>query len=185
MSGGSPIQRLALRSQTLSVPIYCAVVGTLCLTMMLSITQLLERYDGYRSSLERLERLEQRPRPSLDSGGNAGLSPPGSPFLEGPTVTVASAALLQRVSSAITAAGGSVVSSEVEQGGAPSKDGYLKIIATCEIQQESLQRLLHDLEAGMPFLFLDQVIVQAPAASEENGRLSVRLSVSGLWPGGR
>ena len=100
-------------------------------------------------------------------------------------MTVASAMLLQRVSSAITAVGGSVVSSEVEQRDAQSKDGYLKIVATCEIQQESLQRLLHDLEAGMPFLFLDQLVVQAQTASEENGRLSVRLSVSGLWPGGR
>lgn len=181
----SIIQRLIARSRALSVPIYCALVAALCLTILLSVAQILERYDAYRVSLERLARLEQRPHPATVAAGTVALAPPGSPFLEGATVTVASAMLMQRVSSAITAVGGSVVSSEVEQGGAQSKDGYLKIIATCEIQQESLQRLLYDLEAGMPFLFLDQLAVQASTAPEQNGRLNVRLAVSGLWPGGK
>ena len=109
----------------------------------------------------------------------------GSPFLEGQTVTVAGAALLQRVADAVTRFGGNVLSSQVELQGTQAKDGYISLIASCEIDQTALQRLLYDVEAGMPFLFIDQLVAQAPAAAGEGGRMRVLLSVSGLWPGAK
>jgi general secretion pathway protein M len=54
-----------------------------------------------------------------------------------------------------------------------------------------LQQLLYDLEAGMPFLSVDQLAVQAPtvAAGASNGtgpgKLRVLISVSGQWQGAR
>ena len=111
--------------------------------------------------------------------------PPGSPFLEGQTVTVASAALLQRMTSIITNAGGTVVSSEMVQQGAQSKDGYVTAIANCELEQEALQRVLYDIEAGLPFLFVDQLVVQTSSAPQESGRLRVQVGVAALWPGGK
>ena len=110
---------------------------------------------------------------SMEANGSA--APAGSPFLEGQTATVASAMLMQRVTGSISAAGGNVISSETEQGGAQSKDGYLRVVATFEISHEALQRVLHDLEAGMPFLFVEQMIVQTPINPAESGRLRVRL----------
>jgi len=48
-----------------------------------------------------------------------------------------------------------------------------------------LQKVLYDLEVGMPFLFVDQLDVQVPqmAASNEAGagRIRVVLGVSGQW----
>jgi general secretion pathway protein M len=73
----------------------------------------------------------------------------------------------------------------VEQGGAQAKEGYLKAVSTLEIRQDALQRLLHDLEAGMPFLFVEQLLVQTATNLPESDRLRVRLAVSGLWRGGR
>ena len=35
--------------------------------------------------------------------------------------------------------------------------------ANCEVDQPSLQQLLYNIESGMPFLFIDQLVVQAPA----------------------
>jgi general secretion pathway protein M len=48
-----------------------------------------------------------------------------------------------------------------------------------------VQPLLYDLEAGMPFLFIDQLVVQAPQAGtgEEGSRMRVLLAVSGQWQG--
>jgi general secretion pathway protein M len=45
--------------------------------------------------------------------------------------------------------------------------------------------LLYDLEAGMPFLFVDQLVVQAPAsfAVSGDGKLRILLTVSGQWEG--
>jgi general secretion pathway protein M len=48
-----------------------------------------------------------------------------------------------------------------------------------------LQQLLYDLEAGMPFLFIDQLVVQglqgAAPAGDSGSRLRLLISVSGQW----
>jgi general secretion pathway protein M len=61
------------------------------------------------------------------------------------------------------------------------------MIASFEIDQSELQKLLYDLEAGMPFLFIDQLVVQAPLTSSVTGggRLRLLLAVSGQWPGAK
>ena len=96
-------------------------------------------------------------------------------------MTVASAALLQRITNIITNAGGTVVSSEIVQPREQSKDGYVTAIANCELEQETLQKVLYDIEAGLPFLFIDQLNVQAPPNPGQSGRLRVLLGVAGLW----
>ena len=68
---------------------------------------------------------------------------------------------------------------------AESKDGWIGLVVTCEIEPGSLQQLLYDLEAGMPFLFIDQLVVQSPVAAVEGGRMRILLSVSGLWGGSK
>ena len=61
------------------------------------------------------------------------------------------------------------------------------MIANCEIGQPALQKLLYDIEAGMPFLFVDQLVVQAPAGTSTggDGRLRVMIAVSGQWQGAK
>jgi general secretion pathway protein M len=53
------------------------------------------------------------------------------------------------------------------------------------MEQPALQKLLYDLEAGMPFLFVDQLVVQAPVTltTSGDGRLHVLIAVSGQWQG--
>jgi general secretion pathway protein M len=107
--------------------------------------------------------------------------PSGSAFLEGATVTIAGAALLQRVAGAVTKLGGNVLSSQLDLQGTQSKAGFVSMVASCEIDQPALQPLIYDLEAGMPFLFIDQLAVQAPTASSDEGKLRILLAVSGQW----
>ena len=52
---------------------------------------------------------------------------------------------------------------------------------SCEIEQPALQKLLYDVEAGMPFLFVDQLVVDSPEAANNVSRLKVVLAVSGQW----
>jgi general secretion pathway protein M len=108
----------------------------------------------------------------------------GSPFLEGSSVTIAGAALLQRVASAVTKANGTIQSSQVDVAG--SGAGAVKLQISCEIGQDDLQRLLYDLEAGMPFLFVDELTAEMPqavGAAGGTGRMHVQLAVSGQWKG--
>jgi general secretion pathway protein M len=100
-------------------------------------------------------------------------------FLEGQTATLAGAALLQRLSTIITKAGGRVVSTEIEQ--QLSSDGFLKATAVFEINQPGVQQLLYEVEGETPFLFIDHLVLQPVVAESEGGPLKVLLGVSAMW----
>jgi general secretion pathway protein M len=91
------------------------------------------------------------------------------------------------VSAAITKFGGNLLSSQVDLQGPQARTGFLSIIASCDIDQPGLQKLLYDLEAGQPFLFVEQLSVQAPASFMSSGesKLRVLISVSGQWQGAK
>ena len=163
---------------------YPALAALLVVTWS-AIADILARRNAVEAAADMLARLEGRTRLYADVNPESGPTPAGSPFLEGQTVTVAGAALLQRVAVAVTKVGGNVLLSQVELEGAQAKDGYVSLIASCDIEQAALQQLLYDIEAGMPFLFIDQLVAQAPASASDGGRMRVLLAVSGLWPGAK
>jgi general secretion pathway protein M len=173
---------------TARLPAATLYLGAMILLLFIigsSLTDLLDKHAAVAASATMLEQFEGR-RPVAIRGQAAGVTAPsGSPFLEGATVTVAGAALLQRVSAAVAKLGGNVLSSQVDLQGSQSKAGFLTIIASCDIDQPGLQQLVYDLEAGMPFLFVDQLVVQAPAsfAVSGDGKLRILLTVSGQWEG--
>ena len=111
----------------------------------------------------------------------------GSAYLEGATVTIAGATLLQRVAGAVAKFGGNVLSTQLDLQGPQTRAGFLSMIASCEIEQAQLQPLLYDLEAGMPFLFVDQLVIQTPLAESGSGsgKLRILLAVSGQWRGAK
>jgi general secretion pathway protein M len=87
------------------------------------------------------------------------------------------------VAGAITRVGGNIVSSQVDLTGPQAKDGFINVTANCEVDQPALQQLLYNIESGMPFLFIDQLVVQAPAIGPgvAGGKMRVLISVSGQW----
>ncbi len=184
MNAHHPIDRYLRRYPSASALIYVALIIALVLTALFPLLDIGERYRAVNASAEVLARLERR-APSLlsESAWNTDLIPAGSPFLDGQTVTVASATLLQQITAAITGVGGRVISSEVAPRGERSADAFVRVVANCELEEGALQHLLYDIEAGMPFLFIDQFVAEAPA--KEGGRMHVLLGVSGLWLGGK
>ena len=79
--------------------------------------------------------------------------------------------------------GGTIQSSQVDVPGTQAKTGFVGLLVSCEMEQPSLQKLLYDFEAGMPFLFIDQLDAQVPQLTAVNnrgvGRVRVVLGVSG------
>ena len=112
-------------------------------------------------------------------------APAGSPFLQGETLNVAAASLLQRVGAAVHRVNGNVLSSQVDLNDARAKQGWAGLVVSCEIEQASLQPLLYDIEAGMPFLFVDQLVVQTPTVGASANRMRIVLAVSGQWWSGK
>ncbi len=169
-----------------SIPALCygVVVLAFFMIVLIALSDVVQHHRAVNESAELLSRYERRsPSSSAESGRLTRDEPQGSPFLDGQTVTVASAALLQRVTGAISRAGGNVISSEVEPQDIHVTDGLVRITATCELEQKAVQQLLYDIEAGMPFLYVDQFLAQAPQPPSEGGRIRVVLEVSGSWPG--
>lgn len=181
----TPFLNRCLEYPRLSVISYVALIIALCLATLLAMFDLTRRYHAHTTSIDMLERLEGRVKLLKSEAGKIQTSrPSGSPFLEGHTATVASAALLQRITGAITQAGGTIVSTEVEPPGS-GFNGYLKAVVTCQLDQLTLQQVLYDLEAGTPFLFVDQLTVNQLTPASDDGRLRVTLGVSGIWTKGQ
>jgi general secretion pathway protein M len=158
----------------------------------LQVADIAERWSAVAASADILSRLEGRAPARARSRDQTDISVvSGSPFVEGATVTVAGAALLQRLAGAVTRVRANILSSQVDLQGPLSKQGFVVATISCELEQPALQQLLYDLEAGMPFLLVDQLVVQAPAAAagapNGNGpsKLRVLISVSGQWQGAR
>jgi len=168
----------------LAVASYVAVVIVLIALAWSGVSDILERRQAIAASADLLAQLEGRKARAARADTTETHIPTGSPFLEGQTLTVAGAALLQRVADAVTKVGGNVLSSQVDVQGVQAKDGYVSVLASCELDYTALQKLLYDLEAGMPFLFIEQVVAQTPqSGSVETGRMRLLLSVAGRWGG--
>jgi general secretion pathway protein M len=184
MSTAATLRKSLVNSPLVAATAYAAVVIVLLVVAISSLVEILSQRASVAETAAMLEQLEGRKVPTAGGrSGEAGM-PTGSAFLEGATVTVAGAALLQRVASAVTRAGGSVLSSQLDLQGPQAKAGFVSMVANCELDQAALQSLLYDLEAGMPFLFIDQLDIQV-ATSTGDGKLRFLLGVSGQWQGAK
>jgi general secretion pathway protein M len=167
---------------------YLGLSVVLLFVVVSSLADIVGRRSEVAASAVLLEQLEG-PRPKANAAAGQEAMPTGSAFLEGATVTVAGATLLQRVSGAVIKFGGNVLSTQLDVPSMPAKAGFISMVASCEIEQAQLQEVLYDLEAGMPFLFIDQLVVQPPAdetiKKAEPGKLRVLLGVSGQWRGAK
>jgi general secretion pathway protein M len=181
------LRRIFTASPVAAAAAYAGLVVVLLFLVASSIADVLGQRAEVAASATMLEQLEGRRPAAVRGAAGDGSMPSGSAFLEGATVTIAGATLLQRVAASIAKFGGNVLSSQLELQGTQAKSGFLTMIASCEIDQPELQPLLYELEAGMPFLFIDQLVVQPPTASpgSQNARLRVLLAVSGQWRGAK
>ena len=185
MSAFAASRKVVTASPMVATAIYAGLVAVLLFTVVTSIMDVIEQRGEMAASTAMLEQLEGH-KPATGAPGDVTM-PSGSAFLEGATVTIAGATLLQRVAGAVVKFGGNVLSTQLDLQGTQTRTGFLSMIASIEIDQLQLQQLLYDLEAGMPFLFIDQLVVQTPtgAAGSENGKLRVLLAVSGQWRGAK
>lgn len=182
-----PSRRLPL----LAAQGYLALVLVLLAVAGSAIGDLLDKRAAVAEAADTLDRLQGRkpPRPGDPADPWA-----GAPVLEGPTVTVAGAVLMQRVAAAVERAGGRLTSSRPELQGTTYGPGFVAVAVSLDIGEDGLQKLLYDIEAGQPFLFVDQLAIQSAASASgaslaEGGdqpmALKVAFTAYGQWQGAR
>jgi general secretion pathway protein M len=187
MNAYAASRKAITNSPIVSMAIYVGILVALLFIIGTSIAEVLDQRGQVASASAMLEQIEgRRPAAARGSSDDAAI-PTGSAYLEGATVTIAGATLLQRVAGAVVKFGGNVLSTQLDLQGTSSRTGFISMIASCEIEQPELQQLLYDLEAGMPFLFVDQLEVQSPLAASAagSGKLRILLVVSGQWRGAK
>ena len=167
---------------SIAAAIYGGLLIVLIAATALPIKSLLDQRSEVDSLADTLRLLDAHSMAAAHQGGNGDPGMTGSAFLEAPTVTVAGAALLQRLSDVVTRHGGSVSSSQLDMQGPRAKEGQISATANFEAGQPDLQSILYELEAGMPCLFVDELVVEgnAPTAAS-SGKLRVLITVSGQW----
>ncbi len=187
MNGEFMLDRYLAQAPWVAAVAYVAVVIVLGLVTWSAVSSVFAREAAVAVATDLLGRLEGHGSGAPGMAESMADAPAGSPFLDGTTMTIAGAALLQRVARAVTRVGGNLVSTQVDLQGTQSKAGYISVTASCDVEQSALQKLLYDLEAGMPFLFVDQLVVQSPttSASGADRQMRVQLVVSGQWQGAK
>jgi general secretion pathway protein M len=171
------------RHHALAVVSYAGVVIVLLTVSLFLVADLRDKAAEIAAAQMRLDQLSERSQPSLSASNasNAGVS--GSPFLDGQTITIAGAALQQRLEGAVAKADGLLTSSQLELDGPDAKNGFVNLSATMEVSQPAVQTILYDIEAGMPYLFVDKLSIQSPEVfgEPETGRMRMTVGVVGQW----
>ncbi len=140
--------------------------------------------DGARVALlrERVQELGDRAKSIGNAPAAGDANQANSPFLEGQTAALAGAGLQQHIERVVVAAGGALLSSEINLDESESKNRFLSLTVSAEMTQLALQSLLYNLEAGVPYLFVNSFEAQTPEAFDAgNGRMRITMKVSGQW----
>jgi general secretion pathway protein M len=114
----------------LAAAIYVGVVAILLFVIATSIVDVVGQRGEVAEASAMLEQLEGRRPAALGGGAGDVTMPTGSAYLEGATVTVAGAALLQRVAGAVAKFGGNVLSTQLDLQGSQTRAGFLSMIAS-------------------------------------------------------
>src|ERR1700688_924942 len=112
MSWQNAITRTLTRSPLIAVTLYVAVLGGLLAMAGVAVSDIAGHREALAQTADLLPELRGR-KPRRGDGGALAAQHPGTPFLEGPTVTVAGATLLQRVAVAVRHVRGTIQASPV------------------------------------------------------------------------
>jgi len=178
------LAKLPGRDRALALLYYVAAIVGLVLATWLALGSLAGRYAAYSESADLLARMESRGTAPTQAGEDGSVAITGSPFLEAATLTTAGAELQKHVTALVREGGGNVLSSQVDLQQPEGSTDRVSLTMTAEIDQSAVQKLLYEIEAGMPFLFIDRVLLQPAqhqAGIAPGSRLRAQLSISGQW----
>ncbi|MDX1434509.1 MAG: type II secretion system protein GspM [Gammaproteobacteria bacterium] len=112
---------------------------------------------------------------------------PVSPYVLGQgSVPLAAAALQERVKAVVTASGGALTSTQVLPVDDAGPFRRITVNVRMAVSTAALQQVLHELEAGLPYLVVDELIILARQARNRRLQvptqdlLDVRFNLSGF-----
>jgi general secretion pathway protein M len=152
------------------------------------IMALLARFDAGRELAQHrdtLAHLEARARSApLTQMKATPTAAPAAAFLEAPTAGLAAAQLQAYLSQVAAGQQASVISYGAEPVRREDSPELIRVAATLDVSQGSLQGLLYQLESRTPYVFVDTMTAQPVATGQraaENPTLRLTLGLHALW----
>lgn len=140
-----------------------------------------------RSQSAALAGLNERLAALSAGQGSSALADAPSVFLPGATPAIAAAALQALVANTIGAAGGRILESEFAPivDGSGEDAGRVDLRVSFETEIVGLQKILFDIETGIPILVVRALSIQSPgaveAAATASPPLRIETLVGGYW----
>jgi general secretion pathway protein M len=173
------------REQIISI----GALGALLLVCIIALGFSLQvRFDAARELTERRETLSQlqaRTRSETQPGARIKSVAPAAAFLDGPTAGLAAAQLQAYLSQVAASQQAVLISSGVEPTRREDSPDSIRVQATLDVAQKSLQGLLYQLESRTPYVFVDALALQPPSTAGQRAAqdpvLRLTVSLRALW----
>ena len=167
-------------------------IGALCLLLLACIFavgwSLQVRSDADYELTERreaLSHLEARARSGTQAHARMKSVAPAAAFLDGPTAGLAAAQLQAYLSQVVASQQAILISYGVEPTRREDSPDSIRVQATLDVGQKSLQSLLYQLESRTPYVFVDALALQPPSTAEQRAAqdpiLRLTMSLRALW----
>ena len=138
-----------------------------------------ERITNYERQLKRIQILQVESEKLAQAGKNAKF------LLEGQTTGVAGANLQKFIANLVRRNGGQTTSLQVLPPVSQGRLTQIPMDLTLKVNIKGLQNILFSIEAGMPLVFVDNIIVRSSSvnrtASNQSPVLEVSMKLSGYF----
>jgi general secretion pathway protein M len=171
------------REQIISIAALCLLLLACVFAVGWSLQGRSEANYELTERREALSHLEARAR----SGTHAQMKSeaPAAAFLDGPTVGLAAAQLQAYLSQVAASQQATLISYGVEPTRREDSPDSVRVQATLDVGQMSLQSLLYQLESRTPYVFVDALALQPPSTAEQRAaqapNLRLTMSLHALW----
>jgi len=167
-------------------------IGALCLQLLVCIFavgwSLQVRSNADYELTERreaLSHLEARARSAAEAHARMKSVAPAVAFLDGPTAGLAAAQLQAYLSQVAASEQAILISYGVEPTRREDSPDSIRVQATLDVAQRSLQHVLYQLESRTPYVFVDALALQPPSTAEQRAAqdpmLRLTMSLRALW----
>jgi general secretion pathway protein M len=173
------------REQAISIGALSLLLLACAFAVGLSLQMRSDAVQELRDRREVLSHLEAHRRSGPDTRGRPTAVAPAVAFLDAPTSGLAAAQLQAYLSQVVASQHAVLISSGVEPARREDAPDSIRVQATVDVGQKSLQALVYQLESRTPYVFVDSLAVQPPSATVQHGpqepTLRVTLSLRALW----
>jgi hypothetical protein len=169
------------REQTISIAALALLLVLCVLAVQLSVQARSDAVQEFAERREMIVRLEARSR----TDGRPAAAAPAAAFLAAATQGLAGAQLQAHLAQVAGAEQVGLISSGIEPAKREDAPDTIRLSATMELGSGALQAILHRLETGAPYVFVEALTVQPAGTTTdrpaEDPLLRATLSVRAFW----